>query len=100
MTSQTITREEVAEVLRAAIRGEIEVDDLSHLNWWMVNEPDVKFGRWILILFIEANTIYHIYHAEAPDGRLESFDVSDNDPMALLTHDEKHALDRRLGCPG
>lgn len=96
MVSKNITPDEVAAVLRSAIRGEIKVGDLSALNWWQLHEPDVIFGDWTIRLFIEADWIYNVYDAYAPDGRIQEFDA-ENDPMKLLTDEEALALARRLG---
>jgi len=91
-----ITREEVADVFRQAIASQEECSNLSHLNWWRVNEPYVSIGGWHFVLSIEADWIRAVYHAVAPDGRAQEFG-HDNNPIPLLSDEEVRQLIRCLG---
>lgn len=99
-----ISHEEVSNILRMVIDGRIpksDVDDLSYINWWEVNEPSVKLGLWEFTFFIEARWIYDVYEVEAPDGRISEFTPRDGDSKMelFLTNYEVVQLCKILGCP-
>lgn len=82
--------EEIASVLRQAIRGELQVSGTSHINWWEAQEPPVKIGDWVITLFTESGWIYDIYDAYSPDGRVFNFTPRDeNSSINLFLSDEE-----------
>ena len=92
--------EEVANLLRQAIRGEIDCESLNYINWYLVNEPTVTIGAWEITFFIEANWINDIYDAKSPDGRFFEFSpAAENSGIELFLNDEEvRSLCLRLGA--
>jgi hypothetical protein len=85
---------EVKDAMLAAVAaGTIDRLDIS---WRPAIEPAVRFGDWSLELFIEADAVYDVYWAEAPDGRTQEFD-EEEDPWDLLNAAEKLSVHRALG---
>lgn len=98
-SSGEISVGEVSEALRLAIWGKLECDDLSGLNWHESNEVDVRIGEWELSLDIEAQSIYEITCATAPDGRRSSFSTRTRASCIdrFILREEQEALCARLG---
>lgn len=91
--------EEISDLLRAAIAGQVEVRRLDLENWWVNSEPEAEIGAWTVQFFIEADWIYDIYHAYAPDGREFEFCPRDENCYIdlFLSDDEVERLCLILG---
>lgn len=94
-----VSRAEVSELLRGILTGKYRADSLENINWWDVNEPFISVEGWEIQFFIEANWIYDVYAAYAPDGRQSDFNPRDNDSdiELFLSDDEVDQLRKKLG---
>jgi hypothetical protein len=92
-----IPAEEIAEVFRQALRGEITVKVEGDKSWSDVYCGDVEFlfGDWRIIVFNDCREFDYVSEATAPDGRTVDFDdwQLDADPVALLTQEELAAME-------
>ena len=92
-----IPAEEVAEVFRQALRGEITVKVEGDKSWSDVYCGDVEFmfGDWRIVVFNDCWEFDYVSRATAPDGRTVKFVdwQLDDDPVALLTQEELAAME-------
>lgn len=102
-SKEKVSGEEVAELLRQAIRGEVAVK-LAHAEWtWEgTYAGDVGFvvGDWRVTIFNDCDELDYIDSVTAPDGRTGDFDQwwDDNhsEPTCFLDASEQAALERLL----
>lgn len=85
----TIPAEEIAEVFRQALRGEIAVslDDDTTWNDAYCGNVSFKFGDWSITIYNDCSEFDYVDSATAPDGRTVEFNDWhwNADPVALLT---------------
>ncbi|MBB5414039.1 DUF7693 family protein [Paraburkholderia atlantica] len=96
----SIPAEEVAEVFRRAIRGEIAVKLLGDEAWNDVFCGDVEFmfGDWHITVFNDVLEFDYVDNVKAPDGRTAEYDDwfhsgAGDDPVDLLAPSELSALE-------
>ena len=103
--SAAISREEVAEQLRKAVRGELTVA-LAEPQYGAWNERggDVAFtfGVWTIWFFNDCDEMDYVDSARAPGGRVGAFadwttsEGGWENPLDMLDADEQHALEELL----
>jgi hypothetical protein len=93
-----IEAEEVKTAILAAVENG-EIGTANDADWRQVYEPTIRFGNWSIDLFIEANAVYHVQYACAPDGREQAFRNYHQDPWQLLTEEQQATVERALGRP-
>ena len=93
----SIQAEEIAEVFRQALRGEIAVKVEGDKSWSDVYCGNVEFmfGDWRIVVFNDCWEFDYVDEVTAPDGRHAEFDDwgLDADPIALLTMEELAAME-------
>ena len=95
-----ITRQEVADVLKAAVAGEIPVRLVNPEQTWHVvyaGNMDFMLGDWRITIFNDCDELDYIDSVKAPDGREAEFEDLNGedpvtsaygDPLGLLSDDE------------
>ncbi|NDV77106.1 DUF7693 family protein [Burkholderia cenocepacia] len=88
-----IAADEVTQVLRKALNGDVSVQLVGNMHWHAVGSGNVEFafGDWKVTFFNDAGELDYVDHAIAPDGRRASFDDwagptgHGRDPIDLLS---------------
>lgn len=91
----SIAREEVADVLRRIMRGEIEATcEDTHQCGFII-----RAAGHVITIFDDASSLDYVEVAEWADGRVATFDEwwGAGDPLDLLTYEETARLERVLG---
>lgn len=94
--------QEVAEVLRKAIAGEIPIRLACPERTWdgtYAGDVEFWFGDWYLVIFNDCDELDYVDCAVAPDGRAgDLFPWMDAgpEPVECLTWDERKALEKVL----
>jgi hypothetical protein len=107
MTISRIAGLEVAEVMRAALRGEVQVrlaDDNGDGSKWTWNDVYAGncgfwFGEWQIVFFNDCGELDYTDWARSPDGRQTSFDAwwdEHDEPVSLLSMEELAAMEELL----
>lgn len=99
-TVEKIAGQEIRELFRRAIRGEVKIAALGK-SWNDVYAGDVRFriGDYEVVIFNDCNELDYADSATAADGRAGDFDDwwnSDTEPVRLLTEHEYAALEHLL----
>lgn len=99
----TISYAEVTAVFKDFLDGKISCPETFHdLKFWRgVTEPTIVIGDWEFVFFIEAEFIYDVYEAEAPDGRIFDFHEAERSSGMenFLNDDDAIKMAVLLGCP-
>lgn len=108
MSGAAIPMQEVADLLRQALHGEVSLKLASGCPPWnTVYCGDVAFevGGWSVNFYNDCDELDYVDSAQAPDGRHVDFDdwptPGDGSPwcpLDLLTADERAALEDMLGA--
>ena len=96
----TIPGEEIAELLRQAIRREVRIAAIAK-SWQDVYAGDVtlRIGAYEVVIFNDCDELDYVDSATAPDGRHGDFDLwwqTQTEPVSLLTEEERMQLEYRL----
>jgi len=104
MTAIAELREEAAQILKSAVRGEVlvELED-ARLTWAGVFAGDCAFliGGWRFVFFNDCLDLDYVDSVQAPDGRSAGCDDwwADGtwcDPLNFLTTEEHAKFERLL----
>lgn len=92
---------EVAEQIRKALNGEVEVKLYKPGQTWdetFAGNCGFYFGDWLIVFFNDCNSLDYCENATAPDGRNGTLDdwllsKPPKDPTGLLTTEEMNKLE-------
>lgn len=87
----SISAEEIVEVFRQALRGEITIKIEGDESWRDIYCGDVefRFGDWCIVVFNDCSEFDYVSNVLAPDGREAEFDDWwPHNPVDMLTQDE------------
>ncbi|WP_175681159.1 DUF7693 family protein [Burkholderia cenocepacia] len=95
-----IAADEVAQLLRKALNGDVSVKLIGDTYWRDVGSGNIEFtfGDWRITFFNDAGELDYVDNAVAPDGRRASFDDwagptgFGRDPIDLLSQWEQCEL--------
>ncbi len=99
-----ITKNEVVELFRKALRGEVAAKCADPERKWgeiFAGNAEFWFGDWKIVFFNDCNSLDYTDHVIAPDGREADFDDWNdgefcNCPLSLLSGDELGRFERLL----
>ncbi|NWL79564.1 hypothetical protein DM872_22190 [Pseudomonas taiwanensis] len=95
---QQLSGHEVAQLLREAIAGRLELRLDDPANTWQgayCGLVAFRVAGWRLQFFNDCDSLDYCNSAESPDGRTGTFEIwfdADEEPVALLGETEQRAL--------